>query len=84
MYFMSFVEVSGKKGKPTKKADSGKKAAKKKPETAKKPPKAKANEVYQPDQYYSSPPPVTLTGEQSVSRGLFIQTITEVSRFVFF
>jgi len=70
-------DTSVKKGKPAKKADTSKKVPKKKAEAAKKPPKSKANEVYQPDQYYSSPPPAALAGEQSVSRGLFIQTITE-------
>ena len=73
-----------KKGKPAKKPDTGKKVPKKKAEAAKKPPKSKENEVYQPDQYYSSPPPVAMAGEQSVSRGLFIQTITEVNNFTFY
>ena len=76
------LDASVKKGKPAKKADTGKKVPKKKAEAAKKPPKSKANEVYQPDQYYSSPPPAALAGEQSVSRGLFIQTITEVDNFI--
>ncbi|XP_065058790.1 transcription initiation factor TFIID subunit 3-like isoform X1 [Rhopilema esculentum] len=84
-------EGSGKKGRASKKSDSSrkssssessKKAPVKKVESPKKTEKARKSstsksENYQPDQFLSSPPSGASVGDQSVSRGLFIQTITE-------
>lgn len=86
-FFVICVEICGKKGRSSKNVETSKKTSRKKSESPKKPvdagkkaAKTTASEDYHPDQFYTSPAaPAAPTGEQSVSRGLFIQTITEVS-----